>query len=384
MRARGVSAALLTAGLVAGCSAHTTLPPPRPSRAATSSTPLPLTAPRRISSATVLVWSFGGYPPSTTTRLLHTLGAAATPVATGSLALATGVRGYPEIPAETIAVDPDAFAAAMGQRQLATSLAHGAVLSQTASRLRRARAGATLQLADGRHIAVTAVVPDIDIGGYEIALSRAHGVGLGVSRTGYLLVRDVRNLTRLARQVHLLLGPTAVRIRRAGVRPFLRAADDVLPQALVKARFGEFALRRSGTGFMLDPDWVSGHIVTTKVPILGSVTCNRAVMKDLSAALTDLEQHGLSDLIDVADFHRYGGCFNPRPLRGGGGEISRHAWGIAIDVNVAANPLSGPEHQDPRLITTFERHHFTWGGHWLRPDPQHFEWVGDVVAYTDR
>jgi hypothetical protein len=167
------------------------------------------------------------------------------------------------------------------------------------------------------------------------------------------------------------------------VRPFLRAADDVVPQALIKARFGEFAIRRTAGGFAIDPAWVSAHIVTRQVPTLGSITCNRAVVADVDATMRDLRARGLGALIDAGDFHRNGGCFNARLLRGSTDSISRHAWGVAIDVNVAANPLGARSRQDPRLIAAFERHHLTWGGGWLRPDPQHFEWVGDVPAYTE-
>ena len=55
------------------------------------------------------------------------------------------------------------------------------------------------------------------------------------------------------------------------------------------------------------------------------------------------------------------------------GALSHHAWGSAIDLNVSANPLGGPSHQDPRLVEVFRKWGFTWGGDWLTPDPMHFE-----------
>jgi hypothetical protein len=271
----------------------------------------------------------------------------------------------------------------MGAPGLAASLARGAVVSTTESRLRHVGAGGSLRLVGGRSLTVAAVVPDAVIGGYEVALSRARGTALGVMRTGYLLVPGVASTNRALAMVRPILGSTAVRVRRAGVRPFLRAADDVVPQGLIKARFGEFAIRRTTGGFAIDPAWVRAHIVTRQVPILGSVTCNRAAVADLDATMRDLSARGLAALVDVTDIHRNGGCFNARLLRGSTDSISRHAWGVAIDVNVAANPLGGRSRQDPQLIAAFERHHFTWGGGWLRPDPQHFEWVGDVPAYTE-
>jgi hypothetical protein len=272
----------------------------------------------------------------------------------------------------------------MHSPSLSASLRSGVVVSQTESRLRRVRSGGSLRLVDGQTLTVAAVVPDAEIGGYEVALDRSRGVALHITQTGYLLVRAAASLTTLSAVVHRILGTRAVRIRRAGVRPFLRAGDDVLPQSLVKERFGEFAIRRSATGFRVDPAWVAAHIQTRQLPVLGAVTCNRAILSDLAAVTAVLVSRKLTGLVDVADFHREGGCFNPRPLRGGAGELSRHAWGAAIDVNVAANQLGGPAHQDARLVRAFADHGLTWGGRWLRPDPQHFEWVGNVAAYTEQ
>src|SRR5205085_5969866 len=133
---------------------------------------------------------------------------------------------------------------------------------------------------------------------------------LHITHTGYVLVRAAASLTTVTAAVHRILGTRAVRIRRAGVRPFLRAGDDVLPQALVKQRFGEFAIRRSATGFRIDPAWVAAHIQTRQLPVLGAVTCNRAVLADLAAVMAELVSRKLTGLVDVADFHRDGGCFN--------------------------------------------------------------------------
>src|SRR5205814_696383 len=145
-----------------------------------------------------------------------------------------------------------------------------------------------------------------------------------------LLVAVAPSVPRVLTRVRSVIGDQVVRVRRAGIRPFLRSADDVLPQALIKSTFGEFALRRTSSGFAIDPAWVRRHIAMQTVPVLGTVTCNRAMLTDLSDVMTDVVRRGLTSLIDVADFHANGGCFNARELRGGAGAISRHAWGAAI------------------------------------------------------
>jgi hypothetical protein len=140
----------------------------------------------------------------------------------------------------------------------------------------------------------------------------------------------------------------------------------------VKARFGEFAVRLpyGEDWIQLEPRWLRERIATRPVPILGAVTCHRAMFEPLRRALGELERRGLSRLVSAAD---YAGCFAPRRIPGSG-SLSLHAWGLAIDLNAAANPQFGPSRQDRRLVRAMERAGFTWGGRWpTAPDPMHFE-----------
>lgn len=70
----------------------------------------------------------------------------------------------------------------------------------------------------------------------------------------------------------------------------------------------------------------------------------------------------------------YGGCYNYRAVRGGS-HLSLHSWGIAIDLNVEDNPLGLTHPKQPdKLIQTFNRHGFFWGGNYVhRKDPMHFQ-----------
>jgi hypothetical protein len=103
------------------------------------------------------------------------------------------------------------------------------------------------------------------------------------------------------------------------------------------------------------------------------VRCHKLIVPHLTAAMAEVKRLRLQQLVDVADFRRRGGCFSP--VRGGGAELSRRAFGIALALNVAANP-PGKANADPRLARVMARHGFTWGGHWLRPNGGYFEWVG--------
>ncbi len=118
-------------------------------------------------------------------------------------------------------------------------------------------------------------------------------------------------------------------------------------------------------------DWVARNISTVTIPGMGTARCHRVMIPQLTAALEELIERGLYDHLDPA---QYGGCqvsrfidFDPtKPL-------SMHAWGLAIDFNVADNPLGGTPSMDPDVVEVFERWGFEWGGDWSRPDGMHFE-----------
>jgi hypothetical protein len=86
---------------------------------------------------------------------------------------------------------------------------------------------------------------------------------------------------------------------------------------------------------------------------------------------------GLAGAIDVGDSRRNGGCWNARLIRGGdsGGNLSRHSWGIAVDINPSQNVFGGRVRMDHRVVEIFRRWGFAWGGTWVRPDGMHFEWA---------
>lgn len=121
----------------------------------------------------------------------------------------------------------------------------------------------------------------------------------------------------------------------------------------------------------IEDSWVAANIVTAEVPILGNVTCHRVVVPQLRAAMQELVDADLADLIRP---EQYGGCWVPRfigrdPTRG----LSLHSWGIALDFNVATNQMGTVGDMDPRVVETMARWGFAWGGTWSDPDPMHFE-----------
>lgn len=134
-----------------------------------------------------------------------------------------------------------------------------------------------------------------------------------------------------------------------------------------------FSYQSIGDGMIrIESSWVRRNIVSANVPVLpGAVRCHRAMIPQLRAALAEIAERGLADLIRSGD---YGGCWTPRhimfnPQR----NLSMHAWGLAIDLNVSTNGYGAQPQMDPRIVEVFQKWGFEWGGHWSTPDGMHFE-----------
>jgi hypothetical protein len=164
------------------------------------------------------------------------------------------------------------------------------------------------------------------------------------------------------------------------VHPLVNLVEHALISGPAAARLlGSFTYKANPDGSVTEnAAWVRDNIVSRTVPILGQVTCNKLMIRQLTGALTEIQQQGLAGLIDVNEYRLHpGNCYQARfvdsdPSRG----LSYHAWGIAIDINRLANPEGGANHQDPRVIAAFEHWGFRWGGLWSPPDPMHFELAG--------
>ena len=118
-----------------------------------------------------------------------------------------------------------------------------------------------------------------------------------------------------------------------------------------------------------DPAWVSSHITTEVVPILGAVTCNKLIFPQLRAALQEVQALGLADKIHPS---QYAGCYYPRFIAGTT-TLSNHAYGLALDINAVENGRGTAGEIDRGVVAVFKRWGFAWGGDWHYTDPMHFE-----------
>lgn len=144
----------------------------------------------------------------------------------------------------------------------------------------------------------------------------------------------------------------------------------VLTGESINSAVGTFNYTANANGSVnLPGSWVSAHISTEQVPILGSVTCNRLMLPQLRAALQEVVQRGLTAAIHPS---QYGGCFVPRYIAGTH-TLSYHAFGLAVDLNVPENQRGTAGAMNRQVVQIFEKWGFEWGGTWHYTDPMHFE-----------
>lgn len=244
------------------------------------------------------------------------------------------------------------------------------VLTAAGAALRDLDVGAVVELTDRVERTVVAVTDDPTLDDIEFVVADEDAESLEIRERQRALVtlEETADTDELVAAISSLLGSDAiVQARPALDRPM------VLSLPATKARFGEFAFRDlPGRDIQAGASWIEEHVVETEIPIIGTVICNRLIIDDLAAVMNDLIEAGLEREIDP---DLYGGCWAPRRINRNA-NLSRHAWGIAIDVNVDFDePGLGPIPSDG-VIEAFERHGFRWGGDYPVPDNHHFEWVG--------
>jgi len=157
-----------------------------------------------------------------------------------------------------------------------------------------------------------------------------------------------------------------------------------LSQAQVRSTFGsfDFTILSNKSSVKIKGNWEAENIVTVRIPQLAKlppyktdkIRVHKLAGPQFEELFAKWESAGLSDRLFT-----YDGAFNPRLIRGSRTDLSCHAWGIAIDVNVKWNGLGavpayrGEEGSVRELVTIANKLGFYWGGHFSRGDGMHFE-----------
>jgi hypothetical protein len=104
--------------------------------------------------------------------------------------------------------------------------------------------------------------------------------------------------------------------------------------------------------------------------VIQSFQCHRLLVGVFEAVFDELDRNGLQGSIKTWD-----GTFAFRVIRGDT-HLSVHAFGAAIDVNAATNPLGGRGDMSPDVVAVFRHFGFLWGGDFHgRKDPMHFQYA---------
>jgi hypothetical protein len=253
----------------------------------------------------------------------------------------------------------------------------GVVMSERSAALRGAAVGDIIVLEGWNgalvELEIVGIVADADLGWAELAMNRVVAESLGLSRVSLVATTGDDDD---AAQLRSRLADLPVRV--SGPGDDVDRTDFVLPTVMVKERFGEFSFRPTrGDSIEIDPAWEDANIVTVDIEPLGLFECHRLVVPYIRSAVEDLRASGLLAEVDPADFQLAGGCFNARLIRGGdkGFALSRHSWGIAIDINPSTNRYEGDVSLSEEFGQMFRDWGFSWGAGWLRPDGMHFEWA---------
>ena len=215
-------------------------------------------------------------------------------------------------------------------------------------------------------IEVGEIVPDSELGWFEAVVNKEVGYQLGINRNIQAIIWDNKVTENHFVELYKNIEYKRLRVTFKDAKP---NKNWVLPTALVKKYFGDFQIKeKDGTWIIVEPAWRNANIERKNMPIIGRATCNKIMWEPLLGALNQVIEEGLQNTLSKDEFQKSGGCYAPRRINrfNAGGAISRHAWGIAIDINVKSG-------YHPRVVEIFNNWGFAWGGTWTSPDEMHFE-----------
>lgn len=134
------------------------------------------------------------------------------------------------------------------------------------------------------------------------------------------------------------------------------------------------------------PSEMSKYLTTVTVPINNSagvpttiqITCNQVVADELVEIFKKMQAVGFK----ITDAYSY----SWRQAASGTGNISHHSYGLAVDINAAANPAvywgykpdpNSPYYINKQIVDIWKAHGFYWGGDWSTNyyDPMHFSYT---------
>jgi hypothetical protein len=130
-------------------------------------------------------------------------------------------------------------------------------------------------------------------------------------------------------------------------------------------------------------EWEEKNLVLLPTPypmymdgmLVRNIRCHKKVAESLKRILLKIrELYPTNEQLHANGLDQYDGCYNYRSVRGAT-HLSMHAYGAAIDLDAADNPLGATHGKMPRdVVTLFKAEGWRWGGDYSgRKDWMHFE-----------
>ena len=295
----------------------------------------------------------------------------------------------------TMVVD-QAFVRAIGGADMAAAMSPGNVLmGESAAKVRKAKVGDVLTMRDekfGPHtVVVGGIVADSFVDWGDILMSPETAAVFGELKIANVTIVDIPTSQQVIaglKSQRIIMGST-YRVRTSWDNP---NPDKQLGTGVTKAMMGEFAFRpTTGGSIVVSSGFLAKNIVWRHrykdIPLVNN--CHRNVIPAIQGALTEVKEAGLAKYIDVQNSNSAGGCFVGRYNRLAKmfGSPSRHAWGMALDINTNTNQQGTTPRLNCDIVRIFRKWGFAWGGGFYPADGMHFEYVGearDELGYRSR
>ena len=293
-------------------------------------------------------------------------------------------RGY-QVPMSTTVQDIDVVRNLLSLQAADALIASTIVMGRSSAIIRGARIGDIVTLLDIRdkphEFVIGNIAEDDLVGEADLLLSPQQANTLGATMiTRYTLIgfTNAAAVESAIRSAGFIDG-NKYHIRKTWDAP---NPDATRGLAATKRIVGEFAYKVLKSGSVsLESGWAQKYIsprsAFNDIPI--KAACNVNVRAAMQGALSEVMRQGLGKYVDVNNTNAYGGCFYPRYNRLAGklGYLSRHSWGMALDMNTSTNVQGGVPHMDCRIVRIFRHWGFAWGGNFTPSDGMHFEYVGE-------
>ena len=294
------------------------------------------------------------------------------------------LKGY-QVPMSTTVQDIEVVRNLMSLQAAEALQANTIVMGRSSAIIRGARIGDIVTLLDIRdkqhEFVIGNIAEDILVGEADLLLSPRQADLLGAKMITRYTIIGFTNATALENAIRIagFRDGNAFHIRKTWDAP---NPDATRGLAAAKRMVGEFAYKVSELGkVLLEGGWpqkfISPRTVFDDIGI--KAACNVNVRVAIQGALSEVRRQGLSRYVDVGNTNAYGGCFYPRYNRLAGklGYLSRHSWGMALDMNTSVNGQGVVPRMDCRIVRIFRHWGFAWGGNFTPSDGMHFEYVGE-------